>query len=277
MRYSIGLKKSTAVMLIIAVIALALPFTAMNSKAATGVSDQQVANLCNYYDAATAFLTLYGDDIPQDVYVSLDTARSRAYPVFENGTDYDFGIAISDLRIALSVAEASLMGNPALANGAPGPVMGTFEGISAGLGGVSYNSAVRVAATYSSCRNLPISMVKTRIIGEFVERIYQNVLGRSADAEGMTYWVNGIESGRFTPNDVVLNFVNSQEFVSKNVDNAQYVTDLYRAFFDREPDTAGLNNWVNALNNGASRQDVARAFTGTQEWSNVCSFYGLDA
>ena len=251
-------------------------FPAGTALANSKVSDQQYQNLCTYYDNATAFLVLYGDKIPADVYAALDTARNNAYPVFEDGDEYAFGIAISDLRMQLSVAQAALMNDPTRANGAPGAVMGTFDGINEGIGILTGDAAVNVAATYSSSRNLPIYMAKSRITGEFVDRIYRSVLGRSSDDAGRQYWVTGIENGTYNPDDVVLTILNSQEFVGRNLNNEQYVTALYQAFLNRTPDSSGLANWVNALNNGASRQDIARGFASSAEWGLICEYYGLE-
>ena len=265
--------------LIVTALTVAMAFAAFPAGTALAnskVSDQQYQNLCTYYDNATAFLVLYGDKIPADVYAALDTARNNAYPVFEDGDEYAFGIAISDLRMQLSVAQAALMNDPTRANGAPGAVMGTFEGINEGIGILTGDAAVNVAATYSSSRNLPIYMAKSRITGEFVDRIYRSVLGRSSDDAGRHYWVTGIENGTYNPDDVVLTILNSQEFVGRNLNNEQYVTALYQAFLNRTPDSSGLANWVNALNNGASRQDIARGFASSAEWGLICEYYGLE-
>lgn len=275
MKYIKSIKKRLiAVALTVAVAFAAFP--AGSALANSKVSDQQYNNLCMYYDNTTAFLVLYGDKIPADVYAALETARNNAYPVFDNGDEYAFGIAIADLRTQLSVAEAALMGNPALANGDPGPVMGTFDGINVGLGILTGDAAINVAATYSSSRHLPIVMARARIIGEFVERIYEDVLGRAIDDAGRDYWVNGIVNGTYTPDDVVLTILKSQEFVGRNLNNEQYVTALYEAFLNRAPDSQGLANWVNALNNGATRDDIARGFASSTEWGLICNYYGLE-
>ena len=275
MRFGKNIKKRLVAVALTVAMAFAA-FPAGTALANSKVSDQQYQNLCTYYDNATAFLVLYGDKIPADVYAALDTARNNAYPVFDNGDEYAFGIAISGLRMQLSVAQAVLMSDPTRANGAPGAVMGTFDGINEGIGILTGDAAVNVAATYSSSRNLPIYMAKSRITGEFVDRIYRSVLGRSSDDAGRQYWVTGIENGTYNPDDVVLTILNSQEFVGRNLNNEQYVTALYQAFLNRTPDSSGLANWVNALNNGASRQDIARGFASSAEWGLICEYYGLE-
>lgn len=51
--------------------------------------------------------------------------------------------------------------------------------------------------------------------GEFVDRLYLNVLDRPADPEGRTYWTSAIEGGRADRDDVVLAFSESPEHVAK--------------------------------------------------------------
>jgi hypothetical protein len=54
-----------------------------------------------------------------------------------------------------------------------------------------------------------------------------------------------------------------------------YVTQLYHDLLHRDPDPAGLATWVNALNTGATRADVAMAITSSREYDGdlVDSFY----
>jgi hypothetical protein len=55
----------------------------------------------------------------------------------------------------------------------------------------------------------------------------------------------------------------------------EYVTQLYHDLLHRDPDPTGLANWVNALNTGATRADVAMAITSSREYDGnvVDSFY----
>lgn len=59
-----------------------------------------------------------------------------------------------------------------------------------------------------------------------------------------------------TPKQVASGFVFSQEMANRNLSNQEYVTMLYRTMMDREPDEAGLNDWVTRLQSGTS----ARAY-----------------
>src|ERR1700730_9598376 len=60
------------------------------------------------------------------------------------------------------------------------------------------------------------------------------------------------------------------------VTNLQLVTELYIAYFDRAPDPAGLNAWLNALNNGASITQVANAFANSGEAKALYPFLTIN-
>ncbi|MBR6959957.1 MAG: DUF4214 domain-containing protein, partial [Clostridiales bacterium] len=182
--------------------------------------------------------------------------------------------AISNLRIQLEVAEAYMEGRPANTTVAPHHVMGTFAGNLNGVNGVSANTANAVATIYATNRNLPANMIRGKIVENFVDRLYTNILGRHVDANNAL--VAGILNDSIDAEYAAENLLNSAEFTNRNVSNTEFVKILYRVFLDREADTAGLNNWVNALNNGTSRAQLIDTFEDIAAWDNLCAFYAID-
>jgi LCP family protein required for cell wall assembly len=91
----------------------------------------------------------------------------------------------------------------------------------------------------------------------------------------LNQWIDSLLDGTKTGADVAKGFIFSAEFTEKNYNNETFVTILYRAFFDREPDSGGFNSWVSNLNNGTSRQEVVDGFTHSQEFADLCSNYGI--
>ena len=83
----------------------------------------------------------------------------------------------------------------------------------------------------------------------FVNGLYQNTLGRSADAAGLTAWVQLLENG-FSRTAVAASFWRSPEHRALEV-NQFYSNTLHRA-----ADAGGLAFWTSALANGASELDV---------------------
>lgn len=265
---------SLTVILTAALIGLLIPFTAMTSNAAETVGDQTRTDLTDLYDDSSAFLSMYGDELPADVFAALDCARSQAYPVIGSDSNDAYITAISNLRVQLEVAEAYMEGRPANTTVAPHHIMGTAAGNRNGVNGVSADTANTVATIYATNRNLPANMIRGKIVENFVDRIYMDVLGRHVDNNNAL--VAGIMNDSIDAEDAAESLLNSPEFINRNVSNTEFVKILYRVFLDREADTAGLNNWVNALNNGTSRAPLIDTFEDLQAWDNLCTFYGID-
>lgn len=112
-------------------------------------------------------------------------------------------------------------------------------------------------------------------IEAFVTHFYQECLSREPDSSGLNGWVDGLITKTITGADVAYGFVFSDEFIQRNVSNEEYLTMLYRAFFDREPDSGGFNNWLSYLNTGKSRKWVLACFINSDEFKNLCADYEI--
>jgi hypothetical protein len=62
-------------------------------------------------------------------------------------------------------------------------------------------------------------------------------------------------------------FFAADEYRYRNTSNAQYVNDLYRTFFDRDPDPAGMGFWVGELAAGKPRGAVLNDFLFSAEFA----------
>ena len=127
--------------------------------------------------------------------------------------------------------------------------------------------------------NAPASIVISdpdASLKNFVERLYRDVLGRQFDVAGRDHWVSMLRHTNATGSSVANGFFNSQEFTNKNMSNEQFVKTLYRVFFDRTPSAAEVANWVNAMNNGATRSQIIAGFEGSQEWARTCAYFGIN-
>ncbi len=90
-------------------------------------------------------------------------------------------------------------------------------------------------------------------VSEFVTRFYNLCLDRQPDAAGLNTWVNNLLARKITGAQVAEGFIFSAEFTAKNTDNEEFLTILYRAFFNREPDGGGFDKWLSLLNAGNSQ------------------------
>ena len=116
----------------------------------------------------------------------------------------------------------------------------------------------------------------TPTFADFVERLYNVALGRPSEKEGKDFWVEKVTSGEFTGGYCALFFLTSPEFLSKNTTDEEFLTTLYKTFFDREPEAEGFKFWLDYLKAGNSRQAVIERFVDSTEWCNLCARYGVN-
>lgn len=104
----------------------------------------------------------------------------------------------------------------------------------------------------------------------FVDGLYTNVLHRPADSDGEAFWIGTLESGRYTPFQVVNLFQTSAEGTSAGLTPLQpagpqnvytaylggdvgvraFVDGLYADVLHTAPDPAGEAFWVGAIERG---------------------------
>lgn len=81
-----------------------------------------------------------------------------------------------------------------------------------------------------------------------IDHLYEEVLGRMPDPEGLTYWVNQMSKGS-SLTDVAQALSQSTEFkqLYGTPSQEQLVEELYEAILNRAPDAKGLAHWAEAL------------------------------
>jgi len=105
----------------------------------------------------------------------------------------------------------------------------------------------------------------------FVGRLYQNILNRNPDENGINDWTKKLASKSTTGAGIANAFLNSGEYKGKNTTDEQFVTSLYKALLNRSPDASGKSHWLNVLKTGVSRTYVLKAFCSTTEFKAMCS------
>ena len=103
--------------------------------------------------------------------------------------------------------------------------------------------------------------------GQFVERMYNNILLRSSDPGGFNAWVEALNNGQLTKAQMALSFLDSGEF--QELFLSQNRVDISLLYFDmlrRDPDAGGFSAWVGVLNSGVSLTSVIDAFLNSPEY-----------
>lgn len=76
---------------------------------------------------------------------------------------------------------------------------------------------------------------------DFVDALYNRILGRNADPGGRTYWIELLDSGEAEPWQVVASFWESIEFRNQRVER------VYQRVLHRSSDQSGLGYWSERL------------------------------
>ncbi len=116
---------------------------------------------------------------------------------------------------------------------------------------------------------------ETNKIKAFVSRCYQIILGRGADADGLEAWAQALASGEAQASEIIDGFVNSLEFLNKNLSKGEQVDVLYQAMLGRGADPDGKAAWVQVLEDGHPFAMVINGFCGSIEFGNICAEYGI--
>jgi hypothetical protein len=102
---------------------------------------------------------------------------------------------------------------------------------------------------------------------EFIRRLYQEILGRPPDKEGGKYWVNALNTGLFTQENVTAQFTQAPE-VRKSIRNR--VIASYQNILGRQPDQGGLDFWMERFTSGElfpSTQVIEASFRQSEEYA----------
>lgn len=128
---------------------------------------------------------------------------------------------------------------------------------------------------------------RNRTNEEFVEDLYQTILGRPADETGKANWIKALENGK-TRESVLAGFVNSGEFTDMcdtysiprgtmeedgssvcNVNVRKFVMRNYAKALGRRGESKGVETWCHLINsNKMTPAQVAESFIRSEEFKN---------
>lgn len=123
---------------------------------------------------------------------------------------------------------------------------------------------------------LPIGRYEATATG-FTTFLYNRILGRAPEQEGLDAWLALLDSGAVTGADMVYRFILGEECQAKisEYTNEEFITFLYRVLFNREPEEAGFNAWLERMAATMTREEVVERFTHSEEFINLCNEFGI--
>ena len=105
----------------------------------------------------------------------------------------------------------------------------------------------------------------------FVNHAYESCLARSPDRPGSIYWVTSLYREETSPGDMLIEMLQSPEFLLRDLSSRDFVITLYEAFLHREPDAESLAEWIHMLDNGITRNAVIEGFSQSAEFYALLS------
>lgn len=111
---------------------------------------------------------------------------------------------------------------------------------------------------------------------DYVNALYQNVLGRAGDASGVAFYNGALARGAsrgtilaaFADSDEERGRLNSNPNITYAATAEEQVARLYDAAFGRDADPTGFPLYTQAIINGTSLQTVALSFLSSPEFAN---------
>ena len=118
----------------------------------------------------------------------------------------------------------------------------------------------------------------------FVNSLYADCLGRTADPTGFNDWCTKLTNGTITGKEAAYGFFFSPEFMSasQRLSNRELINVYYKVFLNRGADSAGAAYWESKISPSYINNDVAIAllfvgFADSTEFANKCASYGINA
>ena len=132
-----------------------------------------------------------------------------------------------------------------------------------------------IAAQFASSDEFIDSYGANPTNAALVDAMYENVLGREGDADGVRFWLDRLDSGATTQIGLLLAFADSQENIDRTntspplTAREAQVLRLYRSAFGRFPDTGGFNFWMGEYTAATSLREIALRFSQSPEFTDI--------
>ena len=101
----------------------------------------------------------------------------------------------------------------------------------------------------------------------FLKELYRNVLDRSADQSGLSYWTSALNNHNLTRAELVKDFFDSPELQAKFQSSPEAAASIFHSLLNRDAKSTELNNLSNLISNGKSSVcDIAKEFLTSPEF-----------
>lgn len=96
-----------------------------------------------------------------------------------------------------------------------------------------------------------------------IYRLYQAAYDRVPDQSGLKYWIDAMDTGNYTLNEIANFFINQNETITlygANPSNTDFVYKLYNHVLHRDPDAEGAQWWIERMDTNVVDRAQTLAF-----------------
>ncbi len=209
----------------------------------------------------SAVVKAVADRNPNAHFATADASRKRWYY-----TDPTSGQIIIDLDVGSRTP--AFTGRTSNFPSIPG-----FTGGSAPVTPTNTDTPTPTPTNRPTATDTPTPTPNTNEVRGFCERLYTCALGRTAEQDGVNFWVSSLQNGT-SGAAAAHEFFFGPEFINSNHSNEVFVRRLYSTFMKREPADIEVNYWVECVAN-SSREVVFDNFVNSPEWESICASCGI--
>lgn len=109
----------------------------------------------------------------------------------------------------------------------------------------------------------------------YLTQLYEGLLGREPDADGLKTYLPLLTKGEYTASRMALQLISSKEFTDKKYSNEEIVAKVFQGLLNRTASDTEISHWATRLNNGMSNRYLLSQITGSAEFTNLCKKYNV--
>ena len=106
-----------------------------------------------------------------------------------------------------------------------------------------------------------------------ISNLYSQALGRTGSTEEIEAWSDSLVGGSATIEGTFYCFIFSDEFLERNVSDAEFIRILYATMFNREAGEQEIAIWMGCIDQNYSRKYVFKQFAEVDEFKQIYAKY----
>ncbi len=110
----------------------------------------------------------------------------------------------------------------------------------------------------------------------FIYRAYTVLLEREPDEKGFKDWTDALKDGSKTGVGAVLAFMETEEFIKRNLDGEELVKELFTVLLNRDPSGEDIDKRLAYLSDGVSTDYILKSVSSSEEFRNKCERSGFE-